>query len=252
MTVIFHRGLHLRDGCFGRVADAVFARLSIAWSVAHVMFVLCARRGYMGICYIIGAGEFGNRVPSPVSGDLVIACDGGYAYCLAKGIGMDLVVGDFDSLGEVPDHPGVIVLNSEKDETDTGWAVMEGLQRGYRKFVIYGGTGGRISHTIANIQLLSDLADKGAEGILMGEHSWYRVIRDGEIHFGARESGFLSVFCLGDRASGVYEEGLKYKLEDAVLTKEYPVGVSNEFTGKESKVAVEKGMLLLVQEDKQA
>ncbi|MCI8615625.1 thiamine diphosphokinase [Parablautia intestinalis] len=204
----------------------------------------------MGICYIVGAGEFGDGLPLPGKEDMLIACDGGYAHCRERGIRMDLVVGDFDSLKEVPQHPGVIVLKPEKDETDTGWAVMEGFQRGYREFVIYGGTGGRISHTIANIQILADLAAKGASGILIGSHSWYRVIRDGEIHFGACEKGFLSVFCLGDSASGVFEEGLKYDLKDAVLRKEYPVGVSNEFIGKDSRISVKKGMLLLIQEDK--
>ncbi len=204
----------------------------------------------MGICYIIGAGEFGDGECSPANGDLVIACDGGYTHCLERGIAMDLVVGDFDSLGEVPDHPKVVVLKPEKDDTDTGWAIAEGLRQGYRKFVIFGGTGGRISHTIANIQLLADLEAKGAEGILIGKGSWYRVIVNGEIRLGPREEGFLSVFCLGDKAEGVYEEGLKYELHDAVLTKEYPVGVSNEFLGKESRVAVGKGALLLVREEK--
>ena len=98
----------------------------------------------MGICYIVGAGEFGDGLPLPGKEDMLIACDGGYAHCRERGIRMDLVVGDFDSLKEVPQHPGVIVLKPEKDETDTGWAVMEGFQRGYREFVIYGGTGGRI------------------------------------------------------------------------------------------------------------
>ena len=55
---------------------------------------------------------------------------------------------------------------------------------------------------------------------------------------------------MGDRALGVYEHGLKYSLEDAVLVKEDPLGVSNEFKGKESRVSVKDGMLLLVGEGK--
>lgn len=202
----------------------------------------------MGICYIVGAGEFGDGLFSPLDGDLVIACDGGYDHCLKRGIKMDLVVGDFDSLTYLPEHPEVVKLMPEKDDTDTGWAVGEGFRRGYREFVIYGGTGGRISHTIANIQLLTDLAGKGAHGTLIGEHSWYRVICNEEITFGAEEKGFLSVFCLGDKAEGVFEKGLKYELTDAVLKKEYPVGVSNELIGRESKISVRNGTLLLIWE----
>ncbi len=200
----------------------------------------------MGICYIVGAGEFGSGGLNPSEKDFVIACDGGYAHCQVRGIKADMVVGDFDSLGKVPEHPNVVRLCPEKDETDTGWAIEEGRKRGYREFVVYGGTGGRISHTIANIQLMADLARKGCTGLLVGKDSWYRVIYNGEIRFGEEEKGFLSVFCLGDRAEGVYEEGLKYGLDGAILTKEFPVGVSNEFIGRKSRVAVRDGVLLLI------
>lgn len=202
----------------------------------------------MKICYIVGAGEFGDETLCPDREDLVIACDGGYVHCRERGIRTDLVAGDFDSLGYVPEHPHVMELKPEKDDTDTGWALQEGWRRGYRDFVIYGGTGGRISHTIANIQLLAGLARQGGRGLMVGKNSWYRVIRNEEISFSPGEKGFLSVFCLGDRAEGVYERGLKYELTDAVLTKGYPVGVSNEFTGRESRVSVRKGTLLLIGE----
>lgn len=202
----------------------------------------------MGICYVVGAGEFGNGLPRLLKEDMLIACDGGYAYCREKGIPMDMVVGDFDSLKYQPEHPCIVRLKPEKDDTDTGWAVKEGWKRGYRRFVIYGGTGGRISHTMANIQLLAWLASEGGQGCLMGRNSRYYVIRNGEICFGAEEKGYLSVFCLGERAEGVYETGLKYKLDNAVLVKENPVGVSNEFIGRQSRVTVKNGMLLLIQE----
>lgn len=141
----------------------------------------------MGICYIVGAGEFGDGTFTPGKEDLVIACDGGYAHCLERDIRTDLVAGDFDSLGYVPKHPQVVRLKTEKDDTDTGWALQEGWRRGYREFVIFGGTGGRISHTIANIQLLADLADKGGRGLMIGKGTWYRVIRNEEISFDAGE-----------------------------------------------------------------
>lgn len=204
----------------------------------------------MGICYIVGAGEFGDETFVPQKEDLVIACDGGYAHLAGRGVRIDLVVGDFDSLGYLPEHPDVIRLQPEKDDTDTGWAVKEGWLRGFREFVICGGTGGRASHTMANIQLLTDLAARGGRGLMIGKDSWFRVICDGEIFFDSEETGYLSVFCLGDKAEGVFESGLKYELADAVLTKEYPVGVSNEFMGKESRVAVRKGTLLLIGERK--
>lgn len=203
----------------------------------------------MGICYIVGAGEFGDGTFRPAEEDLVIACDGGYEHCVKRGLRVDLVAGDFDSLGYVPVHPQVVRLKPEKDDTDTGWAVKEGLKRGYQEFVIYGGSGGRLSHTIANIALLADLAAKGCSGLMIGQKTWHRVIRNSGISFDSSQRGYLSVFCLGDEAKGVFEEGLKYGLCDALLTKEYPVGVSNEFIGKESRVSVREGTLLLIGEE---
>ena len=207
--------------------------------------------GGMGICYMIGAGEIGKLDFNPGKEDLVIACDGGYRHCQKWNIRADLVVGDFDSLGFLPEHPHVVRLKPEKDDTDTGYAVKTGLRKGFHTFVIYGGTGGRVSHTMANIQLLCDLARKGCQGVLIGKDAWFCVICNEEVCFDKEYTGFLSVFCMGDEACGVYETGLKYELCNAVLTKEYPVGVSNEFIGKESKVSVREGMLLLVGENKE-
>lgn len=204
----------------------------------------------MGICYIIGAGEMSEQLPVVKEGDFVIACDGGFRYCQEAGLKVNMIVGDFDSLGFLPVHKNVVQLNPIKDETDTGWAIGEGIKRGYDEFVIYGGTGGRLSHTVANIQLLTNIAALGCKAVLVRSDAWYRVLTNDEIRFSAEQEGYLSVFCLGDKAEGVQEEGLKYSLKDAVLTKENPVGVSNEFIGKESRVAVEKGTLLVIWEQK--
>lgn len=205
----------------------------------------------MKTCYIVGAGEVDALTFKPEEEDFVIACDGGYEYCRRWGIKADLVIGDFDSLGFVPEHSHVVCLKSEKDDTDMSCAVKEGRERGFSRFVIYGGTGGRTSHTIANIQLLCGLAGEGFYAVLKGKDIWYRVICNEEVKFEKEMSGYLSVFCMGERALGVYEQGLKYSLDDAVLVKEEPLGVSNEFTGKESRVSVREGMLLLIGEGKE-
>lgn len=70
----------------------------------------------MGTCYIIGAGEVGILDFVPDKEDMVIACDGGYRHGKKWGIRMDLVVGDFDSLGYLPDHLHVVRLKPEKDK----------------------------------------------------------------------------------------------------------------------------------------
>ena len=200
-----------------------------------------------GICYVVGAGEFCPRGLTPGPGDLVIAADGGFAALEGLGLSPDLVVGDFDSLGHRPDHPHVVALPVEKDDTDMHSAIRLGWERGYRAFRLYGGTGGRIDHTLANIQSLAWLASQRGRGWLVGPDWTATVLSDGgALTLEAGRQGMVSVFCLGDRAEGVDIQGLKYGLSDGVLTADYPLGVSNSFLGGESRVSVRRGKLLVL------
>ncbi|MDR1736398.1 MAG: thiamine diphosphokinase [Oscillospiraceae bacterium] len=197
-------------------------------------------------CFIVGAGEcFGlDFVPRP--GDCVIGADGGLDYLEKSGLTADLAVGDFDSLARCPEHPNTLRLDSEKDETDTFAAVREGIKLGYKNFRLYCCTGGRIEHTIANIQLLAHLSQSGLKGFLVGRDSVITAVTDGRITFGADLRGYVSVFSHSEKSTGVFLKGLKYKLEDAVITNTFPLGISNEFIGSESVISVVKGTLLIV------
>jgi thiamine pyrophosphokinase len=196
-------------------------------------------------CFIVGAGEFcGSFLPE--HDDYVIAADNGYTELVARGITPNLVVGDFDSLGSAPEHSNIIYSPAEKDDTDMMLAVKQGLARGCGRFIIDGGLGGRLDHTLANIQILAYIAQKGARGVLLGRDMCVTAVTDGSIAFKPRLSGIISVFCAGGKAEGVTLTGLKYPLDDAVLTNEYPLGISNEFTGTPATVAVSKGTLIVM------
>ena len=198
------------------------------------------------LCVIVGAGETGETKIKVPAGALVIAADGGVRTLEALGISPDIILGDFDSLGHVPEGDNVIVVPSEKDDTDTMLAVKKALSLGADAIVIYGGTGGRFDHTVANLQTLKYIAQNGARGYLAGDGYISTAVMDGGIGFDRDFSGYVSAFCLGDRALGVCEKGLKYTLENAVLTDGFPLGASNEFTGEESEISVGSGCLLVV------
>ena len=200
----------------------------------------------MGVCYIVGAGSFYGLRSRPGLGDLVIAADGGYAYCREAGVTPDLVVGDFDSLGEAPEGERVVRLPVEKDDTDTLAAIRLGLDRGFRDFRLYGGTGGeRPEHTLANLQCLLFLAEHGASGSLYDRASVVTAVKNGALTFPAGYRGNLSVFTISGPARGVTIRGLKYGLEDGVLTPNLPLGVSNSFTGAAAEITVRDGTLLV-------
>ncbi|MCH5263422.1 MAG: thiamine diphosphokinase [Lachnospiraceae bacterium] len=198
------------------------------------------------ICYIIGAGENYGLDFTPTTEDFVIAADAGIRYLEQRGFTADLVIGDFDSLNDIPVHPNTKELNPEKDDTDMLAAVREGIKSGYSVFHIYCGMGGRIDHTIANIQILAYLSQNGMQGFLFGKDIVITAITNRKMSFNKVPSSYISVFSHTEKSEGVYLQGLKYELNNATLTNTFPLGVSNEFIGKEGSVSVAAGTLLIV------
>lgn len=210
----------------------------------------------MGRCIIIAAGDLTVGSIQVNEEDLVIAADGGLSYCSVLEVEPDLIIGDFDSVSEqereaisllkqqIPER--IITLPHEKDDTDTLAAIKIGLANGYDRFLIYGGTGGRLEHTWANVQSLLYLKNHGAVGYLMDGSGMICVLQNEEVKLRDNLEGYLSLFALGKEAKGVTIRGMKYELENAVVTNDYPVGISNEFIGKEASVKVEDGELLMI------
>ena len=202
--------------------------------------------------------------PKPEKNDFVTCADIGYLICASAGYKPDVVIGDFDSLTEKQiaeiDALGIerIVYPSEKDETDTLLCVKHGLSLGFDDFLIVGGIGGEFSHTLANIQVLSFLADMDCKAEIITASERFIMV-DGETLSVFREmkpavpltingprGKKFSVFSYAERSSGVYINNAKYELTDTILTQSYPVGTNNEFTEKETvTISVKYGRLLV-------
>ena len=198
------------------------------------------------ICYIVGAGEDYGLDFSPCEGDLLIAADGGYRRLMDAGLHPDLVIGDFDSLGQAPKEDQVVTLPTVKDVTDTWAAIDWAVKRGFRIFHLYGCTGGRVEHTLANIQTAAALAEKGMQCLIFDRSQIITAISGTTVVFPPEAEGFLSVFAYTDICRGVTLKGLKYELDHAELTNRFPLGVSNEFIGRQAKVTVGTGIAVLV------
>lgn len=203
------------------------------------------------ICYIFGAGERSNCDISLAADDLVIAADGGFDYLEQLGLRADHVLGDFDSVLSFDLPSDSIRYPREKDDTDMMLAVKLGLEKGYTEFIIYGGLGGRLDHTLANIQTLAYLSEHGASGTLYASDYAIRVVSNGTISFGKDlpeniPGNICSVFSLSDTCSSVTIHGLKYEAESISLTNSFPLGVSNEFTGKKAYIHTEKGTIAVL------
>ena len=202
----------------------------------------------MGTCALVGAVEFNAKHFAAQAFDCVIAVDAGYVHLEKIGVVPDLVVGDFDSLGYVPDHPHVETHPSHKDASDIELAMDRAVADGFDTLVVYGCLSGRLDHTYGVLQLLARFARKGLRVFAVGDTFAVCALEGGKfgaIRFDAVESGTLSAFALSDEVRGVDEIGLEYPLDKAILTNDEPLGVSNEFIGKPATVSVEEGTLLV-------
>ena len=214
-------------------------------------------------CVIISAGSF-TPVDIPLyEGDYCITCDAGFRYAQELGILPDLIVGDFDSASEAgpilmhsieeiaeSDPSRIVKLDVRKDDTDTIKAVKIGLSKGYKKFYLYGALGGRrFSHSMANIQTLTYIKHNGGRGYIFDADKMLMIAENETVKFNRGNTGYLSIFSLSEKAIGVTLKGLMYSLEDGELTRDFPLGVSNEFIiDEEAEVTVKDGTLLLVAE----
>lgn len=202
------------------------------------------------VCYIFGAGEFSPCEITLTDEDLVIAADGGYDHLIRMGLRADIALGDFDSVTSNEIWEDTIcekyTYPPEKDDTDMMLAIKLGLTKGFQNFAIYGGLGGRLDHTLANIQALSYLASKGAQAILFHEDYKLTVIQNSSFILSKDITGYVTVLSLSDKSENVSIKGLKYELEGATLSNTFPLGVSNEATGKKGIISVENGTLLIL------
>ena len=129
----------------------------------------------MGKCIIFCAAGFDTPVEPIEKEDFVIAADGGLVHTQKLNIVPNEILGDFDSLGHIPE--GANVFPVEKDDTDAMLAVRRGLALGYQEFVLYGSLDGpRLEHTVANFQTLQYLADHEARGYLVGRDQLVTVV----------------------------------------------------------------------------
>jgi len=197
-------------------------------------------------CVVFAAWCEGDpaRAYDAAADDLVLCADGGWEIALRAGIEPDLVIGDFDS-SEKPEGVEVQVHPVMKDDTDTMLCLREGLRRGYDRFLIVGGMGGRLDHTLANLQSMAFAKRYGADAEMCDGHTWCTVLENEERTIPCAP-GHMSVFALSDVCEGVSIRGAKYELENGRLTNCFPLGVSNTFEGREVTVRVRKGMALVM------
>ncbi len=186
----------------------------------------------------------------PKAGDLCIAADGGYRNAETMGVRVDVLLGDFDTLGEpkdVDERTEILRVPAEKDFTDTQLAVETAIERGADDIVIIGGLGGRLDHTLSNLAILEDLCARQVFARITDGQNRVRFLNATSMLLARSEFRYLSLIAVTERARGVSVEGCRYPLKNATLSRNVQYAISNEITGNCALISVKRGALYVIE-----
>lgn len=179
---------------------------------------------------------------------LVCAADSGLDLLAAWNVAPGLIVGDMDSLSDLSllgRYPGAEILRfpTAKDDSDTEIGLRLLRERGADRVVIAGGGGGRLDHLLA-IRALFGRACHPDEWHTAHE-SCFRIGEGDSLSLATRAGATISVFPVGEGASGMESEGLRWPLSGLVWDA-CGFGLSNEASGSRVTVRAGRGSLLVV------
>lgn len=184
-----------------------------------------------------------------------IAVDRGLEFFYRQKIRPDYIVGDFDSIA-----PQIIAWYKEqteipirefdpvKDASDTEIAVRHAVEHGCGSIQILGGTGTRLDHVMANIQVLSIPARAGIPAEIIDGYNRIRIVEK-EVRLKKSETygEYFSLFPLGGEIRHLYIRGAKYPLTDHTLVPYDSLCVSNQIAGEEAVITFGEGMVILME-----
>ena len=186
------------------------------------------------------------------SNAIIIGVDRGALTLLQQEITPDIALGDFDSITQeeylllTNNCPKIMKLKPEKDETDTEVAITHLSSLGITDIDIYGGLGGRVDHTIANIRLVLKFIKKGISISLINETNQLKILTAGAYEFKAKNYPYLSFFAIEENVMGLSLLGVKYPLVSYQLKQDDVRCISNEIIDKRFKISFHQGYLLMI------
>lgn len=196
-------------------------------------------------CYIICGGPETFDSVKIEENSYIICADSGYDKAIATGVVPDLVIGDFDSIQSVPEGIKTIKAPVHKDDTDTMLAIKTAISEGYEDITLVSAFSGRMDHSIANLSALCFMSEQGIAGRIVGDDGNAYYLNVSTLSLKPEKNRYLSVFASTDTAV-VSIKGAEYEIENFVMEKSFPIGVSNEFTNKCCDITVHSGSVFVL------
>ena len=192
---------------------------------------------------IFSGGEFTAVKILPY--DKLICADKGYLYAKNLGINPDYIVGDFDSLGFIPQ--GAEVFPCEKDCSDTELATKKAISLGATEIDYYFCLGGRLDHQLFNINLLKFCKNNGVSAkIIDSAQTIYYVSEDKNTEFAGKVNCFISIIPTTEKIVFNSSRGLKYPLDNLETEIGATLTLSNVLVSDKFSIKIDKGEALVI------
>ena len=179
---------------------------------------------------------------------VLICADKGYLYARNLGLKPNFVLGDFDSLGFVPD--GAETYSVDKDLSDLELAIDKAVSLKASEIDMYFCVGGQIDHELFNVSLLNKCKQNGIRGRILTQNQVIELIDYTDNHkvFTCKEKGRVSLVPYTDEVSFIGSDGLKYDLKGVKSYRGKTLTLSNRATGSTFIVEIKDGSALLTTE----
>ncbi|MED4851353.1 thiamine diphosphokinase [Caldifermentibacillus hisashii] len=184
-----------------------------------------------------------------------IGVDRGTNYLLERGIHPDIAIGDFDSISKETLHAlkdkniHLLKYPSEKAETDMELALQHALKLKPEIIRIFGATGGRLDHFLANIQLFSVSAEKDPSISIMiiDQKNEIEIKNPGTFEI-KRSSAkpYISFVPVTKMVENLTLEGFKYPLKNRHIFFGSTLCISNELIYDFGTYSFTNGILLVI------
>lgn len=183
--------------------------------------------------------------------DQIITADKGLLYAKQLGITPDIILGDFDSCNknimEEFSTDEKIIAPCEKDDTDTGLAMIKAKEIGADEILLIGATGTRLDHVLGNIGQLVFAQRNGMKAQIVDEHNRIQALESKSVISKNDQFGkYVSLIPIY-KAAGVTLHGFKYPLNNDTLVFHESWGISNELVEEEGKISYKEGCLLMIE-----
>lgn len=186
-----------------------------------------------------------NFVPNVEDYDYVVCADNAYKKAKENQIPTNLVVGDFDSYGEVPKGVDVVCHEVEKNATDGQLGVEALINLGAEQIDIVWGEGKRLDHFFGNLTLLKRAYKMNIPArFLTCYETIYYAKNDFDLD---RVKGkTISIVPFGDFVEIDRTFGFYYDASGLVLTNIDTRGISNIAVEDKIKITTKKGDYLVI------